>query len=572
MAVSLNHPTYTTKYQPAQPKAQCACGCPTCGGLECLCRPRFFAGQMLSDEDLNRLDRYIIDKNRLHNRYLHGWGVVCGLEVLCHPCDGYVTVRAGYALSPCGDDIIVCNDDAVNICDLLQRCRERPAYDCEPLRPYGVGDDCADLEEEWVLAICYDERATRGVMPLRQCAPSNSCGRCNCGGAHNCGCGCHGQSHSHTSQSSHTGHATQAVRKVAKLPPAQCEPTVTCETYRFELRRLPQEREGHKQPVQSEFAHRVLCCYQELVHVVPLEPQGDNRTPAKMRNWCCAVKAAFQELLVRHGLHDCHWYEQLAAFSCPPLPLDMNPNQLNPEYAQKIHDHVTQMTVVGSEFFRSCICSALLPPCPPLVEDGCVMLASIRLRRRDCHILSVCNLHHRRMVLSVPALQYWLSPLPIMDPLRKLLARLCCDPLTNEDPQQPHFGIAAFPPPGAAMPDNALSPLLSKQLAEFLQFLSEAWQKSDTTVNPFTFTLDALGVLDSQNQPLLSPLERSHPLESILLNQVAWPLINALRPEPTGGAAPAADVGAQLAALQAMVANLQAEVKALKTGGKKPKP
>ena len=55
--------------------------CPECGGLECLCRPRFFAGQLLTDEDLNLLNHYIIEKNKLHNRYLHGWGVVCGLEV-----------------------------------------------------------------------------------------------------------------------------------------------------------------------------------------------------------------------------------------------------------------------------------------------------------------------------------------------------------------------------------------------------------------------------------------------------------------------------------------------------------
>src|SRR6478752_10295708 len=87
--------------------------CPDCGGLECLCRPRFFAGQLLTDEDLNLLDHYIVEKNKLHNRYLHGWGVVCGLEVFCQPCEGQVTVTAGYALSPCGDDIILCANDTV---------------------------------------------------------------------------------------------------------------------------------------------------------------------------------------------------------------------------------------------------------------------------------------------------------------------------------------------------------------------------------------------------------------------------------------------------------------------------
>src|SRR5437588_12243431 len=98
--------------------------CPVCGGLECLCRPRFFAGQLLTEDDLNLLDRYIVEKNKLHNRYLHGWGVVCGLEVVCHPCDDAVVVRPGYALSPCGEDIIVCDQITVPVCDLIKACKD----------------------------------------------------------------------------------------------------------------------------------------------------------------------------------------------------------------------------------------------------------------------------------------------------------------------------------------------------------------------------------------------------------------------------------------------------------------
>src|SRR5262249_24981618 len=95
--------------------------CPACGGLVCLCRPRFFPGQLLTDEDFNQLERYVIEKNKLHNRYLHGWGVACGLEVVCDPCDARrVTVRSGYALSPCGEDILVCKDQSVDVCSLIQ--------------------------------------------------------------------------------------------------------------------------------------------------------------------------------------------------------------------------------------------------------------------------------------------------------------------------------------------------------------------------------------------------------------------------------------------------------------------
>src|ERR671912_723049 len=151
-----------------------ACGCPTCGGLQCLCRPRFFAGQLLTDETLNQLDHYIVEKNKLHNRYLHGWGVVCGLEVFCHPCEGQVTVTSGYALSPCGDDIVLCSNDVVNVCDLIQRCRERERLDCEPPRP-AASAECQDVQEQWVLTVCFTEKASRGVTALRGNTESACC-------------------------------------------------------------------------------------------------------------------------------------------------------------------------------------------------------------------------------------------------------------------------------------------------------------------------------------------------------------------------------------------------------------
>src|SRR5215472_6418460 len=125
----------TTRLPDCGPKSPCDPGpvCPACGGLECLCRPRFFAGQLLTEDDLNRLDDYIVAKNRLHNRYLVEWGVACGLEVVCNPCTGAdqiatgVLVKPGYALSPCGNDIVLCQTEPVDICALINACR--PAQD-----------------------------------------------------------------------------------------------------------------------------------------------------------------------------------------------------------------------------------------------------------------------------------------------------------------------------------------------------------------------------------------------------------------------------------------------------------
>ncbi len=80
----------------------CSCGggtdCGTCND-QAYVRPNFFAGQLLTEEDLQSLSDYVVAKNRLHNRYLFGDGVVCGLEVTCHPCGGgKVIVKPGYAI------------------------------------------------------------------------------------------------------------------------------------------------------------------------------------------------------------------------------------------------------------------------------------------------------------------------------------------------------------------------------------------------------------------------------------------------------------------------------------------
>jgi hypothetical protein len=52
---------------------------------------------------------YFREKQRRHNRFLHGWGVVCGLEVVPDPGKGALAVKVcpGYALGPWGDEILV---------------------------------------------------------------------------------------------------------------------------------------------------------------------------------------------------------------------------------------------------------------------------------------------------------------------------------------------------------------------------------------------------------------------------------------------------------------------------------
>lgn len=126
-----------------------SCGCggscggkDSCGGGLCrsqdFARPRFFAGQLLTEEDLDLLTTYVVEKNRLHNRSLFGPGVVCGLTVTCDPCGGgKVTVQSGYALDCCGNDIVVPCPQSLDINALVRKLRieKTGGVDC--------GDPCA---------------------------------------------------------------------------------------------------------------------------------------------------------------------------------------------------------------------------------------------------------------------------------------------------------------------------------------------------------------------------------------------------------------------------------------------
>ncbi len=105
-------------------------------------RPRFFAGQLLTEEDLEALTSYVVAKNRLHNSHLFGQGVVCGLEVTEHPCGGgKVIVKPGYALDCCGNDIVLSCPAEVDINALVRDLRIRmTGYDC--------GDPCPEKDKE----------------------------------------------------------------------------------------------------------------------------------------------------------------------------------------------------------------------------------------------------------------------------------------------------------------------------------------------------------------------------------------------------------------------------------------
>ena len=73
-------------------------------------RVKYFQRQLLTVDDMVTDQDYFRQKQRRHNRFLHGWGVVCGLAVFAAPLTSApwrVRITAGYALGPFGDEIYV---------------------------------------------------------------------------------------------------------------------------------------------------------------------------------------------------------------------------------------------------------------------------------------------------------------------------------------------------------------------------------------------------------------------------------------------------------------------------------
>ena len=71
-------------------------------------RVRFFSGQFLTAEDFEVEQKYHIEMRWLHNRMLHGVGIVAGLGVSIDGCqDGTAVVSPGLALDGLGREIIV---------------------------------------------------------------------------------------------------------------------------------------------------------------------------------------------------------------------------------------------------------------------------------------------------------------------------------------------------------------------------------------------------------------------------------------------------------------------------------
>ena len=151
--------------------------------IPAFCRNSYYRGKLLTERDFNDEQRYGMDKLRLHEQRLHGWGVVCGLLLEPHPyCpDKRVIVGEGFAVDTCGRDIRVLAEDYLPLplpppAAGMSKDMRPPASDDE-VEPPDEDCGCDDEPKPVDLYVCirYAECETEfAPAPFDDCSCSTS--------------------------------------------------------------------------------------------------------------------------------------------------------------------------------------------------------------------------------------------------------------------------------------------------------------------------------------------------------------------------------------------------------------
>jgi hypothetical protein len=338
----------------------CRCGCPpptcTCCELICFERPVYHCGHLLTDADLSLQMRYVVEKNKLRNRALHGYGVVCGLRLTCDPdCEGHILVHEGYAIDDCGNDIVVCETRrfdviaALSACGLLVKPPER-----EPCAPCPDERGC-HIEQCFYVTICYEEEDADYTTPFQV----------------DCAAG-----------------------------PQDCVPTRVKERYRLEITdRLPPHHSWLEQ-----FEKRLHHCFRVFAD----SPVGrlirhENKLLQEMarcdvereydreRRHCecelfCQLKAHFQhQLRMRPDELECVLAHEVACLCCP--------DDCHEDYPRRMAEVVCRLLELMHRYQYDCVLADLAFSCSEPAEACCVVLGCVEVR--DGCLVRVCSTPRR---------------------------------------------------------------------------------------------------------------------------------------------------------------------------------
>jgi hypothetical protein len=140
--------------EPEKPMA--ATSCDPCGPAV---RNRYFRGKLMTVADYQAEQRYMIQRRRLINRTLHGWGIVSGFEV-SEGKEQALAIAPGVGLDNAGRELVACDTVILREADDLLWLH---ASDC------GLQAGNRFEAGEYVLFAHYAEREVSGVKVLDGC-------------------------------------------------------------------------------------------------------------------------------------------------------------------------------------------------------------------------------------------------------------------------------------------------------------------------------------------------------------------------------------------------------------------
>jgi len=134
--------------------------------IPCFERNNYFYGKRMTARDFQDEQCYFNEKRWLINRTVHGWGVVCGLDVKPTKDNKGVEITPGLAIDCCGREILVCGDAEDRYVPLIYDEIPKP-HECD--QPQSKEEQQSGIKH---IAICleYDE-CKREVVNL----PSIAC-------------------------------------------------------------------------------------------------------------------------------------------------------------------------------------------------------------------------------------------------------------------------------------------------------------------------------------------------------------------------------------------------------------
>jgi hypothetical protein len=143
---------------------------------EALERLRFFPRQLIGADDLNQEQAYHRQRLREHNRFLHGWGVVCGCDVQAAPTADkpwQVRILPGYLLTPHGDSVSIRSEVMFDLATCFLESRDPCAFarPCPPVTHRTLTNGSL------YLAVRYAECETR---PVRIAPSGCACDEAEC--------------------------------------------------------------------------------------------------------------------------------------------------------------------------------------------------------------------------------------------------------------------------------------------------------------------------------------------------------------------------------------------------------